>query len=343
MAFWSDFLKVMKSTLFKNVLKNGDYSVQKLTNKRNISVDLNSESSDLFDGSSNVSIGVKNTLPIKHGGTGATDPATAREKLGVVSKSGDTINGDLIVKKTMKVSHEGWAGYETQSTNNYTTGSILVNDGVSSNANDKAVGQLILSSRRRPADDGTEYCYERFRLPNSSSVRVGDEKTVNPNEPSGTGQVWYDVLTTKKPVTVAQGGTGATNEATARKNLGLSDFVTKNVIPIENGGTNANNATSARMNLGFKYPVKYTTHKLNGPGFYCGCGIYTKTYSDGSTVKSTIVIPMFYYNYAGLDDVSIPLLSNYVMQINRDQTIDLYVGEARRSFDELYLTYLSLI
>ena len=81
-----------------------------------------------------------------------------------------------------------------------------------------------------------------------------------------TGTKQYELLTTRNPVAIYQGGTGATSAADARTALGAAAAThyhnassisggTLNVnrlpnIPISKGGTGATNASAARTNLG---------------------------------------------------------------------------------------------
>ena len=58
----------------------------------------------------------------------------------------------------------------------------------------------------------------------------------------------YQILTTKAPVAIEQGGTGVTTLEGLKSMLGVAD--TTGVVAIENGGTGANNALDAITNLG---------------------------------------------------------------------------------------------
>lgn len=66
-------------------LKN--WAASKLATARTLMVNLGSTTGGSFDGSKNVDIGVKGTLAVAHGGTGATTAAEARTKLGAASAS----------------------------------------------------------------------------------------------------------------------------------------------------------------------------------------------------------------------------------------------------------------
>lgn len=66
-------------------LKN--WAASKLATARTLMVNLGSATGGSFDGSKNVDIGVKGTLAVAHGGTGATTAAEARTNLGAASAS----------------------------------------------------------------------------------------------------------------------------------------------------------------------------------------------------------------------------------------------------------------
>lgn len=66
-------------------LKN--WAASKLATARTLMVNLGSATGGSFDGSKNVDIGVKGTLAVAHGGTGATTAAEARTNLGAAAAS----------------------------------------------------------------------------------------------------------------------------------------------------------------------------------------------------------------------------------------------------------------
>ena len=132
-----------------------------------------------------------NTVPVSKGGTGASDAATARNNLGAVSKSGDTMTGALSAP---------------QFTVDKAAGSYTL---MMFNSNGELAGYLM----QNPNDNTLSF---KALTTDGSNI----ENYIFPTPDGESGEQYYWILTTKKAVTVAQGGTGAITAADACTNLG---------------------------------------------------------------------------------------------------------------------------
>lgn len=117
--------------------------------------------------------------------------------IGAVNKNGDTMNGRLGTSG-LDIYDSDWAQMIRFFQNNIESGLIY-----RQNSN----GALTMGSKH-PNSSAKEYYF--FNAPNEGM----------------TADVWHEILTTKNPIWIHQGGTGATNDVDARYNLGLPYFRT---------------------------------------------------------------------------------------------------------------------
>ena len=184
-------------------------AANKLATARQLKVNLaNNSTVQTFDGTANRDLSVTGTLGIANGGTGATDAAGARNALGAVAKSGDTMTGNLKIEKStlsalelrttdaaqnptaaVEVMSSGWASFGVYENRLPYTGRAL------------SIYHAHNNSKATPLNDALQL--EDFTSGTSTSYRV-----------------YHDGMTT--PIPVAKGGTGATTADQARKNLGIT-------------------------------------------------------------------------------------------------------------------------
>ena len=132
---------------------------------------------------------------IEKGGTGATSAEAALTNLGAVAKAGDKMTGKLQLANTSGIYSDDakWASFCFYDSSGNDRGNMMIS----------STNQIHFNVK----ETGNTYA-ERYRLPDPVAGKTKDD--------------WYTILTSKYAVTVAQGGTGATNAATARNNLGIN-------------------------------------------------------------------------------------------------------------------------
>ena len=219
-------------------------------------------------------------LGVGYGGTGATTAADARKNLGL---------GALATSNVVPIARGG-----TGATDRETALGVLSGGGTYSgdlnNASDPGVYWVDLSScSNGPSTSGHGWLEICKSAANSNSIiqRFTYYQDGDIVVRAYTNNQWYSWCrhnSISLPVSVANGGTGATTAADARKNLGLGVVATNNVVPIARGGTGATTAEDACANLG---AVKKSGDTMTGT----------------LTNTSTIVLqrnshPTLYYNTA---------------------------------------------
>ena len=169
---------------------------------------------------------------------------------GKVSKSGDTMTGALNVTMNMKVIGDSWNNIGFISTEGKRRGEMMLDASNCIHFNN--------------TETGATYS-DRYKLPKVTTGKTAD--------------TWYNILTSKNAVTVAQGGTGATTAANAIKNLGVPSVISNPNLLInsdfrvnQRGQTSYNNTNAASG--------KYTLDRW----IHYASGAYTMTPVNGGGV-----------------------------------------------------------
>lgn len=141
---------------------------------------------------------ISGTVQIKQGGTGATTADGACENIGAVKKSGDTMTGALqSTELRVRNSNSAYPSVNFYSTDGYHAGSMTQN---ATNGNRHFYFKQIHNDQ-----NGGNYYADIYNLPKATAGLTGNKT--------------YNILTDKNTITIAQGGTGATEKGIACRNL----------------------------------------------------------------------------------------------------------------------------
>lgn len=144
----------------------------------------------------------------------STDEGTATVNYDILTTKGNyAMGGKLFMANTSGV---------------YASDGTYLSYGFYDSANGKTRGSMMLSDANRwhvnVKETNSSYA-DRYLLPAPTSGKTADS--------------WYDILTSKTPVTIAQGGTGATDKGTACKNLMVGVNIEPNALELHPTSTNA--------------------------------------------------------------------------------------------------------
>ena len=134
--------------------------------------------------------GVTGNIQTQLNGKSPTTHTHTAAEIGAVSKEGGT-TGKLYMGNGSSVLGNGYTSYGFRTAEEELRGALMIAD----------TNRIMINQQ----ETGVNYA-ERYLMPEIATGLTKD--------------VWYNILTTKNPVTVAQGGTGATTAAAARENIG---------------------------------------------------------------------------------------------------------------------------
>ena len=296
---------------------------------------------------------------------GVTHAKTARfiaeASIGIELRGTTTFNTNTVMKSN------SWVAHTWLATNGKARCDIMANGETTSAAFGKLIfDQYVFTNSNSNVEitgsDGKKYaCLERFQLPTPTPGNFSNYSASTSG--SGEYQKWYNILTTKNTVTVAQGGTGKATHTSNAVLTGNGTSALKNVatasgafyatsangapqfgtLPIAQGGTGKTTAADARENLGIGYTFKYaspnkfslittSTIAVFNTSTYYAC--YFKQISNGYVYT----VPIF-FRYTGTRQyvpVCLGPASGYI-EIDTDNSYKFYVGSVENNDCNLYI------
>ena len=238
-------------------------------------------------------------LAVAYGGTGATSAAAAIAALGGVKKSGDTMTGNLSIQSYLYPSLLLLPVYNDTTNRTVFEGSYVGASSFAAWEDDTGQNRRMLEVRTKKYESS---------LDNAVMLRVAD------------AGVWsnYRIFHAGMPtgVPIANGGTGATNAATARSNLGANNAgnlttgtlaMARLPFKVAYGSGNVSGSSALSINYssaGFTsvpcVVASYSTTGSNWSGDNGALKIYAKT-----TTGATIIVGGSFNNSRVIDWIAI--------------------------------------